>query len=160
MADSIDPLAGSYYIENLTDEIEKKVYDYLEIIKQKGGMIKCIEDTYIQGEIENSAFDFQIELEKKDRTVVGVNDFKAEQEKPMPIQEIDPMLEKDQVERLRSLRERRDSSLVDKCLADLENAANKNENLMPYIVDAVRAYCTIGEMTMSLEKVYGRFKGV
>ena len=123
-------------------------------------MIKCIEDTYIQGEIENSAFDFQIELEKKDRTVVGVNDFKAEQEKPMPIQEIDPMLEKDQVERLRSLRERRDSSLVDKCLADLENAANKNENLMPYIVDAVRAYCTIGEMTMSLEKVYGRFKGV
>ena len=78
----------------------------------------------------------------------------------MPIQEIDPMLEKDQVERLRSLRERRDSSLVDKCLADLENAANKNENLMPYIVDAVRAYCTIGEMTMSLEKVYGRFKGV
>jgi len=160
VADSIDPLAGSYYIENLTDEIEKKVYDYLEIIKQKGGMIKCIEDTYIQGEIENSAFDFQIELEKKDRTVVGVNDFKAEQEKSMPIQEIDPMLEKDQVERLRSLRERRDSSLVDKCLADLENAANKNENLMPYIVDAVRAYCTIGEMTMSLEKVYGRFKGV
>ena len=84
VADSIDPLAGSYYIENLTDEIEKKVYDYLEIIKQKGGMIKCIEDTYIQGEIENSAFDFQIELEKKDRTVVGVNDFKADEEKPTP----------------------------------------------------------------------------
>ena len=115
VADSIDPLAGSYYIENLTDEIEKKVYDYLEIIKQKGGMIKCIEDTYIQGEIENSAFDFQIELEKKDRTVVGVNDFKADEEKPMPIQEIDPMLEKDQVERLRSLRERRDSAKVENC---------------------------------------------
>ena len=121
----------------------------VEIIKQKGGMIKCIEDTYIQGEIENSAFDFQIELEKKDRTVVGVNDFKADEEKPMPIQEIDPMLEKDQIERLRSLRERRDSTEVEKCLTNLENAANQNENLMPYIVDAVRAYCTIGEMTMS-----------
>ena len=123
-------------------------------------MIKCIEDTYIQGEIENSAFDFQIELEKKDRTVVGVNDFKADEEKPMPIQEIDPMLEKDQIERLRSLRERRDSTEVEKCLTNLENAANQNENLMPYIVDAVRAYCTIGEMTLSLEKIYGRFKGV
>jgi len=159
VADSIDPLAGSYYIEYLTDEIEKKVYEYLEIIKDRGGMIKCIEDNFIQGEIESSAFDFQIELENKDRVVVGVNDFKATEEKEMPIQEIDPMLEKDQVQRLNSLRKKRDNELVEKCLSELTNAAEKNINIMPFIVEAVRAYCTIGEMTSALEKIYGRFKG-
>ena len=159
VADSIDPLAGSYYIEYLTDEIEKKVYEYLEIIKDRGGMIKCIEDNFIQGEIESSAFDFQIELENKDRVVVGVNDFKATEEKEMPIQEIDPMLEKDQVQRLNSLKKKRDNELVEKCLSELTNAAEKNINIMPFIVEAVRAYCTIGEMTSALEKIYGRFKG-
>ena len=159
VADSIDPLAGSYYIEYLTDEIEKKVYEYLEIIKDRGGMIKCIEDNFIQGEIESSAFDFQIELENKDRVVVGVNDFKAAEEKEMPIQEIDPMLEKDQVQRLNSLKKKRDNELVEKCLSELTNAAEKNINIMPFIVEAVRAYCTIGEMTSALEKIYGRFKG-
>ena len=159
VADSIDPLAGSYYVEYLTDEIEKKVYEYLEIIKDKGGMIKCIEDNFIQGEIESSAFDFQIELEKKDRVVVGVNDFKATEEKEMPIQEIDPMLEKDQVQRLNNLKNKRDNDLVDKCLSDLTEAAEKNVNIMPFIVESVRAYCTIGEMTSALEKIYGRYKG-
>ena len=159
VADSIDPLAGSYYVEYLTDEIEKKVYEYLEIIKDKGGMIKCIEDNFIQGEIESSAFDFQIELEKKDRVVVGVNDFKATEEKEMPIQEIDPMLEKDQVQRLNNLKNKRDNDLVDKCLSDLTKAAEKNVNIMPFIVESVRAYCTIGEMTSALEKIYGRYKG-
>ena len=159
VADSIDPLAGSYYIEYLTDEIEKKVYEYLEIIKDRGGMIKCIEDNFIQGEIESSAFDFQIELEKKGRVVVGVNDFKATEEKEMPIQEIDPMLEKDQVQRLNSLKKKRDNELVEKCLSELTNAAEKNINIMPFIVEAVRAYCTIGEMTSACEKIDGRFKG-
>ena len=159
VADSIDPLAGSYYVEYLTDEIEKKVYEYLEIIKDKGGMIKCIEDNFIQGEIESSAFDFQIELENKDRVVVGVNDFKATEEKEMPIQEIDPMLEKDQVQRLNNLKNKRDNDLVDKCLSDLTKAAEKNINIMPFIVESVRAYCTIGEMTSALEKIYGRYKG-
>ncbi len=159
VADSIDPLAGSYYIEYLTDEIEKKVYEYLDKISEKGGMIKCIEDNFIQGEIENSAFDFQIELENQDRVVVGVNDFKASEEKEMPIQEIDPMLEKDQINRLSNLRKNRDNELVEKCLINLTKAAENNHNIMPYIVEAVRTYCTIGEMTSALEKVYGRFKG-
>lgn len=159
VADSIDPLAGSYYIEYLTDEIEKKVYEYLDKISEKGGMIKCIEDNFIQGEIENSAFDFQIELENQDRVVVGVNDFKASEEKEMPIQEIDPMLEKDQINRLSNLRKNRDNELVEKCLINLTKAAENNDNIMPYIVEAVRTYCTIGEMTSALEKVYGGFKG-
>ena len=159
VADSIDPLAGSYLVENLTDEIEKKVYEYLKIIKNKGGMIKCIEENYIQEEIETSAFNSQIELEKKERIVVGVNDFISTDEEPLPIQEIDPNLESNQIERLRRLKKKRNSKKVKTHLANLENAAKKNENLMPYIVEAVSEYCTIGEMISCLENVYGRFQG-
>ena len=159
VGDTIDPLAGSYFIEYLTDEIEKKVYDYLDLIKEKGGMIKCIEDNFIQGEIENSAFDFQIEVENKERVVVGINDFKASTEKETPIQEIDPLLEKNQIEKLKNLKSKRDNDLVEKCLNELTKAAENNENVMPFIVNSVRAYCTIGEMTSALEKIYGRYKG-
>ena len=159
VADSIDPLAGSFFIENLTDEIEEKVYEYLEIIKDKGGMIKCIEENYIQSEIENSAYNFQIELEKKDRVVVGVNDFADVEEKLPPIQEIDPNLELNQIEKLKSLRKKRDSNKVKICLDNLEDAAKKGKNLMPFILESVKEYCTIGEMTSALETVYGRFKG-
>ena len=159
VADSIDPLAGSYLVENLTDEIEKKVYEYLKIIKNKGGMIKCIEENYIQEEIETSAFNFQIELEKKERIVVGVNDFVATNEEPLPIQEIDPNLESNQIKRLRRLKKKRNSKKVQTHLANLENATRENENLMPYIVEAVNEYCTIGEMISCLENVYGRFQG-
>ena len=159
VADSIDPLAGSYLVENLTDEIEKKVYEYLKIIKNKGGMIKCIEENYIQEEIETSAFNFQIELEKKERIVVGVNDFVATNEEPLPIQEIDPNLESNQIKRLRRLKKKRNSKKVQAHLVNLENAARQNENLMPYIVEAVSEYCTIGEMISCLENVYGRFQG-
>ena len=159
VGDTIDPLAGSYFIEYLTDEIEKKVYDYLDLIKEKGGMIKCIEDNFIQGEIENSAFDFQIEVENKERVVVGINDFKASTEKETPIQEIDPLLEKNQIEKLKNLKSKRDNGLVEKCLNELTKAAENNENVMPFIVNSVRAYCTIGEMTSALEKIYGRYKG-
>jgi len=159
VADSIDPLAGSYLVENLTDEIEKKVYEYLKIIKNKGGMIKCIEENYIQEEIETSAFNFQIELEKKERIVVGVNDFVATNEEPPPIQEIDPNLESNQIKRLRRLKKKRNSKKVQAHLVNLENAARQNENLMPYIVEAVNEYCTIGEMISCLENVYGRFQG-
>ena len=159
VADSIDPLAGSYLVENLTDEIEKKVYEYLKIIKNKGGMINCIEENYIQEEIETSAFNFQIELEKKERIVVGVNDFIATNEEPLPIQEIDPNLESNQIKKLRRLKKKRNSKKVQTHLANLENAARENENLMPYIVEAVNEYCTIGEMISCLENVYGRFQG-
>ena len=158
VADSIDPLAGSYLIEHLTDEIEKKVYEYLEIIKGKGGMIKCIEENYIQGEIEDSSFNLQIELEKKERIVVGVNDFVVTNEKVPPIQEIDSNLESNQIKKLNKLKERRNSKNIQICLKNLENAARQDKNIMPYIVEAVSEYCTIGEMTSSLVEVYGRFK--
>ena len=159
VANTIDPFAGSYFIENLTDQIEEKVYEYLNIIKDKGGMVKCIEDNYIQSEIENAAYDFQIELEKKDRVIVGVNDFKADEEEVPPIQGIDKNLEKNQNESLKVLRNQRDNEKVENCLNLLTKAAENSENIMPYILDAVREYCTIGEMTHALEQVHGRYKG-
>ena len=159
VADSIDPLAGSFFLENLTDEIEKKVYEYLEIIKKKGGMIKCIEENYIQSEIENSAYSLQLELERKERVVVGVNDFTDVEEKLPPIQEIDSNLELNQVNKLKELRKNRNPKKVKDCLDNLENAAREEKNLMPFILEAVKEYCTIGEMTSALELVYGRFKG-
>ena len=122
-------------------------------------MIKCIEDNYIQSEIENSAYDFQIELEKKDRVIVGVNDFKSEEDEVPPIQDIDKDLEKNQNISLKELRDERDNDEVSNCLSSLTIAARNGENIMPYILDAVRAYCTIGEMTSALESVHGRYKG-
>ena len=159
VADSIDPLAGSFFLENLTDEIEKKVYEYLEIIKKKGGMIKCIEENYIQSEIENSAYSLQLELERKERVVVGVNDFTDVEEQLPPIQELDSNLELNQVNKLKELRKNRNPKKVKDCLDNLENAAREEKNLMPFILEAVKEYCTIGEMTSALELVYGRFKG-
>ena len=160
VANTIDPFAGSYFVENLTDQIEEKVYEYLKIIKKKGGMVKCIEDNYIQSEIENSAYDFQIELESKERVIVGVNDFKAEDEEVPPIQGIDKNLEKNQNESLKILRKSRDNEKVNKCLSLLTKAAENSENIMPYILEAVREYSTIGEMTSALESVHGRYKGL
>ena len=160
VANTIDPFAGSYFVENLTDQIEEKVYEYLKIIKKKGGMVKCIEDNYIQSEIENSAYDFQIELESKERVIVGVNDFKAEDEEVPPIQGIDKNLEKNQNESLKILRKSRDNEKVNKCLSLLTKAAENSENIMPYVLEAVREYSTIGEMTSALESVHGRYKGL
>ena len=122
-------------------------------------MVKCIEDNYIQSEIENSAYDFQIELESKERVIVGVNDFKAEDEEVPPIQGIDKNLEKNQNESLKILRKSRDNEKVNKCLSLLTKAAENSENIMPYILEAVREYSTIGEMTSALESVHGRYKG-
>ena len=159
VGNTIDPFAGSYFVENLTDEIEEKVYEYLTIIKDKGGMVKCIEDNYIQSEIENSAYDFQIELEKKERIIVGVNDFKADEEELPAIQGIDKDLEENQNAGLAIVRAERNSQKVSECLESLRKAAQKKENIMPSILSAVREYCTIGEMTSVLESVHGRYKG-
>ncbi|MBT3445682.1 methylmalonyl-CoA mutase [bacterium] len=158
VANTIDPFAGSYFVENLTDEIEKKVYEYLSIIKEKGGMINCIEENYIQSEIENSAYDFQIELEKKERIIVGVNDFVAEEEEIPPILSIDPELETNQKKSLSEVKARRNNDKAQDCLKKLKLAAENNENIMPNIVSAAREYCTIGEMTKVLEEVHGRYK--
>ncbi len=155
---AIDPLGGSYYIEWLTNEIEKRANDYLAKIDVLGGMLRAIERGFIQQEIQNAAYEYQQQVDSGDATVVGVNRFTWEDEKAIPIQRIDESLERKQVERLRALRARRDASAWADSLKQVEDAARSGENLMPRILSAVEAYATVGEISDTLRKVFGEYK--
>lgn len=155
--DTIDPLAGSYAIEALTNRIEEEAVKYIEDIDRRGGMIRCIKEGYINQEIEEASYRYQLEVENKERIIVGVNEFTKISEGPIEILRINPRIEAIKRERLKELRANRDSHKVNADLKRLEEAARADENLMPHIVEAVRDYATIGEMTRALERVYGRF---
>lgn len=157
IADTIDPLAGSYAVESLTDKIEQEVTKYIEKIDAKGGMIKCIEDGYINQEIEEASYKYQLEVETKERIIVGVNEYTTNQDDPVDILKINPQIEMIQKKKLDHLRKSRDNKKVSQGLSKLENAARTGENLMPYIVASVRDYATIGEMTNALQKIYTRY---
>ncbi len=157
--DTIDPLAGSYCIEALTNKIEEESIKYIEQIDKRGGMIRCIEEGYINREIEDASYRYQREVEGKERTIVGVNEFTNVNEEPVEIHKINPEIEAIKRERLKKLRSKRDNDKVKVALRRLEEAARNGENLMPFIVEAVRDYATIGEMSMTLERVYGRYRG-
>lgn len=157
--DTIDPLAGSYCIEALTNKIEEESIKYIEQIDKRGGMIRCIEERYINREIEDASYRYQREVESKERIIVGVNEFTNVNEEPVKIHKINPEIEAIKRERLKELRSKRDNDKVKVALRRLEEAARGNENLMPFIVEAVRDYATIGEMSMALERVYGRYRG-
>jgi methylmalonyl-CoA mutase N-terminal domain/subunit len=155
--DTIDPLGGSYAVEALTNKIEEEAVKYIEDIDRRGGMIKCIEDGYINQEIEEASYRYQLEVENKERIIVGVNEFTNIDGEPVEILKINPEIETIKRERLKELRNKRDNHRVNSDLKRLEEAARAGENLMPFIVEAVRDYATIGEMTRALERVYGRF---
>jgi len=155
---TIDPLAGSYYIESLTNEIEKRADDYLDKIDAMGGMLKAIERGYVQQEIQNAAYEYQQAVDRRDATVVGVNRFELEEEKPIPIQCIEEALEGRQVERLRALRARRDVATSEAALRAIEDAARSGENVMPRILAAVEACATVGEISDSMRKVFGEYR--
>ncbi len=157
VADTIDPLAGSYAVESLTDKMEQEVTKYIEKIDAKGGMIKCIEDGYINQEIEEASYKYQLEVETKERIIVGVNEYTTNQNDPVDILKINPQIEMIQKKKLDHLRNSRDNKKVSQGLSKLENAARTGENLMPYIVASVRDYATIGEMTNALQKIYTRY---
>ncbi len=157
VADTIDPLAGSYAVESLTDKMEQEVTKYIEKIDAKGGMIKCIEDGYINQEIEEASYKYQLEVETKQRIIVGVNEYTTDQDDPVDILKINPQIEMIQKKKLDHLRKSRDNKKVNQGLSKLENAARTGENLMPYIVASVRDYATIGEMTNALQKIYTRY---
>ncbi|MGH7901078.1 MAG: acyl-CoA mutase large subunit family protein [Thermodesulfobacteriota bacterium] len=158
VADTIDPLGGSYAIEYLTNKIEEEATKYLERIDKMGGMIKCIEDGYINHEIEEASYRYQLEVENKERIIVGVNEFTTANDEPIEILKINPQIEEIKREKLKRLRNNRNNKRVNEDLKRLEESARSNVNLMPYIVEAVRDYATIGEMTLALQKVYGRFR--
>jgi methylmalonyl-CoA mutase N-terminal domain/subunit len=155
---TIDPLAGSYYLESLTNEIENRARGYLEKIDALGGMLKAIERGYVQQEIQNAAYEFQQAVDRLETVVVGVNRFGIEEEKPIPLLHMDEGLEQKQVERVRAVRARRDSEPWSEALKQIEAGARSGENLMPRIINAVERYATVGEISDSLRKVFGEYK--
>ncbi|HEX6879909.1 MAG TPA: methylmalonyl-CoA mutase family protein [Terriglobales bacterium] len=157
---TIDPLAGSYYVESLTNEIEKRAEGYLDKIDAIGGMLKAIEQGFIQQEIQNASYEYQQRVDKKEQLVVGVNAFQLERENPVPLQRIDESLERKQVERLREFRGKRDKGTWYSAIQGIEDAARHGDNLMPAIIQAVESNCTVGEISDALRKVFGEYKEV
>jgi len=155
---TIDPLAGSYYVETLTNEIEKRAAEYLGKIEVLGGMLRAIERGYIQQEIQNAAYEYQQKVDQEEAIVVGVNRFELEDEKPIPIQRIDPALESKQVERVRALRAKRDAGRWKSALSSVEDAARSGDNLMPRILAAVEACATVGEISDAMRRVFGEYR--
>jgi methylmalonyl-CoA mutase N-terminal domain/subunit len=158
ITNTIDPLAGSYYIESLTDLIEKEAEEYINKIDSLGGVINAIEEGYIQTEIQKSAYQFNQELERGERIVVGVNKFVEKEEHKGKLLKIDEAIQKDQIEFLNKIRSQRNQKEVDQKLASLKIAAEGTENLMPFILDAVRVYASIGEICNTMRNVFGEYK--
>jgi methylmalonyl-CoA mutase N-terminal domain/subunit len=156
VVNTIDPLGGSYYLEDLTNRLEAEAYDYFHRIETLGGVIEAIKDNFQQREIAEASFRYQAEVEAKQRIVVGVNRYQLEDESELEILRIDPALEQKQIDRVQGLRARRDGAKVEAALARLkEGAAGEDANLMPLLVDAARDYVTLGEMCDALREVWG-----
>jgi methylmalonyl-CoA mutase N-terminal domain/subunit len=156
VVNTIDPLGGSWYVEDLTNRLETEAYDYFDRIRKLGGVIPAIEENFFQREIADASFRYQAEVEAKQRVIVGVNRYVAEEENPIELLRVDPALEKKQIERVQSTRAKRDSAKVEAALTGLKEGAAKDDvNLMPLIVDASREYVTMGEMCDALREVWG-----
>jgi methylmalonyl-CoA mutase N-terminal domain/subunit len=159
VVNTIDPLGGSYYLEQLTNELERQAYDYFERIEELGGVIPAIEQNFQQREIAEASFRYQSEVERGERVVVGVNRYQQEEEQPIELLRIDPALEQKQVERVQAVRERRDSAAAEAAVARLkDDAARDGRNLMEPIMAASRAYVTMGEMCDALREVWGTWR--
>ncbi len=157
-ADTIDPLAGSYYVESLTDELEQEAREIIEDVDERGGMRRAIENQWVQRQIQDVAFERQREQEAGERIIVGVNEFEVEEEGEQDIEEVDEAVEAAQQESVAEVREERDDDAVEAALAELREAAHGDENLMPYIVDAVKVYATTGEVCDVLRDVFGEYQ--
>ena len=158
VAETIDPLAGSYYIESLTDRIERDALALIDKIEKAGGVVKCIEDGFIQRQIENAAYQYQLEIERGERIIVGMNKFQIQEEKKPPLLRVNPEVEKNQVAKLTDVKNSRNNDQVKNSLAKLETAALGSDNLMPFIYDSVKEYATLGEICNVLRKVFGEYK--
>ncbi len=156
---TIDPLGGSYYLEDLTNRLEAEAYDYFDRIEKLGGVVAAIKENFFQREIADASFRYQHEVEQKQRIIVGVNRYELEDEPEVEILRIDPALERQQIERVQALRGRRDSPAVEASLSAVANAADReNANLMPALLEAARAYVTLGEMCDALRQVWGTWR--
>jgi methylmalonyl-CoA mutase N-terminal domain/subunit len=157
--DNVDPLGGSYYVEYLTNEIEERAQKYIEQIDSMGGAVAAIEKGFMQREITDSAYRFQKEVEAKKRVIVGVNDFASEEKVQMKLLQIDPAIEKKLVEQLKRIKKERNRDRVNETLSKLRGAAEKeNANLMPFILESVKEYATLGEICSTLREIFGEYK--
>ena len=158
VANVIDPLAGSYFIEKLTNELEEEAEAYFDEIEKRGGVLKCIEEGFFQREIAKSAYQYQLEIERKERIIVGVNDFIEPDEKiEIPLLIIDEQVAKDQIAGLQKVKEKRDNDKVKRSLEELKRVAESGENHMPAMLECVRCYTTEEEITATLREVYGEY---
>jgi len=158
VADTVDPLGGSYFIEKLTDEVETRVWGYLEQIEEMGGAVKAIEKGFYQREISRSAYRYQREIENKERIVVGVNEFITEEKTPGKILKVDPRVRERQIQRLMRLKRNRKETRVKTLLGELKETAKGEGDLMPIIVECVENYATVGEISDTLREVFGEWK--
>jgi methylmalonyl-CoA mutase N-terminal domain/subunit len=158
VANTIDPVAGSYAIEHLTNEIETGALAYIEKIDSLGGMLRAIDSGFVQTEIQKAAYQYQRAVETKEQVVVGVNDFIAEEERSIATLRIDPQIEREQIQRLEALRAKRDGKKTQGAIGELERRAATNENLLPAILEAVEAYATVGEISDALRRAFGEYQ--
>jgi methylmalonyl-CoA mutase N-terminal domain/subunit len=158
VTETVDPLAGSYYIEKLTNEIEKQASEYIEKIDNLGGVSYAIEKGFIQQEIQNSAYKYQKNIEENSQVVVGVNKFKIKEEAPKGLLRVNPKVGRQQVEKLAKLKSERNNGKVKGNLELLKKAANTEINLMPIILECVKSYATLGEICDVLRNIFGEYK--
>jgi methylmalonyl-CoA mutase N-terminal domain/subunit len=158
VANTIDPLAGAYFVEALTDRIEQEAEEYIERVDDMGGMIGAIESGYVQSEIQRAAYRHNRDIEQGTKIVVGVNKFQTEEESPQDLLRIDRRVQEDQRRALQVIRSQRSASAVRSALAVLENGAEGDANLMPLMLDAVRVYASVGEICDTLRRVFGEYK--
>jgi methylmalonyl-CoA mutase N-terminal domain/subunit len=157
-AETVDPLAGSYYVESLTNRVEAEALAYLKRIDELGGAVRAIEEGYIQREIQDAAYAYQLQVESGERVVVGLNKFQVEEGPPQGLLKVDPAVGEKQVAALRALKERRDGARVKAALRGIDAAARGSANLMPPILEAVRAYATLGEICDAMRAVFGEHR--
>ena len=158
IADSADPLAGSYFVENLTSEIEQKALALMKQVDDLGGSVSAIENGFMQNKIAESAYAYQKEIESKEKIIVGVNEFKSDTAEKIPILRIDEQIRTTQIEKLNILKSKRDQSKVTTCLKNIKDAAKSTTNLMPSVIEAVEAHCTLGEIANVLRSVFGEYQ--
>ena len=157
--EAVDPLAGSYYVETLTDALETEAHELMQQVEDLGGSVKAIEAGFIQEEIEEAAYRFQQAIESGERVIVGVNRFGLERETPVPIQEIDPEVQREREQEVQAFRQNRDTAATDAALASLRHAANGADNLFPFVLDAFRTHATLGEICGILRQEWGEYTG-
>ncbi|MCJ7685921.1 MAG: methylmalonyl-CoA mutase family protein, partial [Desulfobacteraceae bacterium] len=158
VTNTVDPLAGSYYVESLTNQMETECYNYFKEIENLGGVISAIEKGYYARIIADSAFRYQEEIEKRERTVVGLNEFFEEEEIDIELREADPGFEDEKVSGLTELKKNRDQALVKECLNDIRDVSEGSDNIMPALIKAVKSYVTLGEIIGVMKGVFGEYR--